>query len=114
MTDLRVPASSSTPASTRKAAVVTSIVAIVLGLAEAGFGAYCWYLTDIDPSDDPLVAVGYVLAIVVAAPGVVGLLLGGLGWLLADRTAGLVLAILAAVVVALPVLVVAPFSLPGF
>lgn len=110
MTDARVPAA---PSSTRKAAVVTSIVALALGLLEAGLGAYCWYVTSIDPSDDPLVAIGYVVAIAIGVPGAVGLLLAGLGWLFADRVAGLVLAIVAVVVAGGPVLLFVPSFLAG-
>lgn len=99
---------------TRRPAVVVSLVALVFGVVELLGAALMWYLTATDPSDDPLVGLGYVVALVVGAPGGVGVLLGGLGWLLADRVAGLVLGILAVVATAGPVLLVLGFASPTF
>ncbi len=109
-----MPSVSSSSPSTRKAAVVTSVVALVLGVVETGFGAFCWWVTETDPSDDPLTAIGYLVALVIGVPGVLGAVLAGLGWLLADRTAGLVLAILAGCAVAVPGLLWLTFANPGF
>lgn len=113
MSDPRVPSAPSASPSTRKAAVVTSAVALVLGLLELGLGAFCWWATDTDPSDDPLTALGYLVALMIGVPGGIGLVLAGLGWLLADRVAGLVLAILAACAVAVPGLLWLGVASPG-
>lgn len=91
--------------STRQAAVVTSLIALVVGILELISAGVMWYLTDIDPTDDPLVGLGYLVALLMGVPGVVAVVLGGLGWLLAGRTAGLVLAILATVAASGPVMI---------
>jgi uncharacterized membrane protein YidH (DUF202 family) len=101
------PAAPARPdAPTRRAAVVTAVVALLLGVLELGLGAWAWLATDeaARTSDDPLVGVGYVVALVVAVPGAAGVLLAALGWFLARRTVGLVLAIVAVVVSAAPLL----------
>lgn len=109
------PSSSSrTPAPTHRAAVVTSAIAVVVSVLEVAAGGLFWYLTATDPSDDPLVGLGYLLAILVGAPGVVGVVLGALGWLLARHVAGLVLGILGVVAAAGPLLVVLLFASPTF
>lgn len=91
-------------APTRRAAVVTAVVALVLGVLELCFAGWAWLATDeaARTSDDPLVSVGYVLALAIAVPAAAGVLLAGLGWLLARRTAGLVLSIIAVVIVGVP------------
>lgn len=114
MSDVRLPSVPSVSSSARRGTVVTSVVVLVLGVVEIGFGAFCWYVTETDPADDPLTAIGYLVALVIGVPGVVGLVLAGLGWLLADRVAGLVLAILAACAVAVPALLWLGVASPGF
>ncbi|HVK30435.1 MAG TPA: hypothetical protein VM575_18995 [Nocardioides sp.] len=116
MTTLR-PDSPATPdAPTRRAAVVTAVVALVLAVLELGFAAWAWIATDeaARTSDDPLVGVGYVIALVIAVPGAAGVLLAGLGWFLARRTAGLVLAIIAAVVAGAPFVLWLAMLAPSF
>ena len=114
------PDSPATPARpdapTRRAAVVTAVVALCLGLVELGLGAWAWVATDeaARTSDDPLVGVGYVVALALAAPGAVGVLLAGLGWLLARRTAGLVLAIVGVVVAGAPLVLWLSVLAPSF
>ncbi len=97
----------------RRSAVAVSAIALVLGVVELLGAALLWYLTATDPSDDPLVGLGYLVALVVGAPGVVGVVLGGLGWTLADRAAGLVLGILAVVATAGPLLLFLGFAFPA-
>lgn len=103
-------------APTRRAAVVTAVVALCLGVVELGLGAWGWLATDeaARTSDDPLVGVGYLVALAVAAPGALGVLLAGLGWLLARRTAGLVLAIVGVVVAGAPLVLWLSFLVPWF
>ncbi len=103
---------SSVSAGTRRAAVATSAVALVVAALEIAAGAFFWYVTETDTSDDPLVGIGYLFAIVVGVPGLLGGLLGALGWAFARRAAGLALAILAVVCVAGPVLLYLWFALP--
>lgn len=104
MTTLTPGTPSRPDAPTRRAAVVTAVVALALGVVELGFAGWAWLATDeaARTSDDPLVSVGYLLALAIAVPGAAGVLLAGLGWLLARRTAGLVLAIVAVVVAGIP------------
>jgi hypothetical protein len=99
-------------APTRRAAVVTSLVAIVVGLPECVLAAYAWVATASSRSEDPLVAIGYVFAVFFGIPGVLGVLLGGLGWRFADHTAGLVLGILGIIVSGSVLLVMLSFWLP--
>ena len=102
-------------APTSRAAVATAVVALVLAVLELGFGAWAWIATDeaARTSDDPLTAIGYLVALAIGVPGVVGLLLAALGWVLADRVAGLVLAILGAGAVAVPALLWLIVASPG-
>ncbi len=91
-------------APTRRAAVVTAVVGLCLGVAELGFAGWAWIATDeaARTSDDPLVGIGYLVALVLAVPGALGVLLAGLGWFLARRSAGLALAIVGLVVAGAP------------
>lgn len=91
-------------APTRRAAVVTAVIGVGLGLLELGFAGWAWLATDeaARTSDDPLVGLGYLIALVVAVPGALGVLLAGLGWFLARRSAGLALAIAGVVVAGAP------------
>lgn len=100
--DGHAPARSDAP--TRRAAVVTAVVGLALGVVELCLGLWAWLATDeaARTSDDPLVGIGYLVALVVAVPGAVGVALAGLGWLLARRSVGLALAILGVVVAAAP------------
>ena len=106
-------ATNSTTSSTRRTARVSSAIALGLGGLELLAGCVMWYLTATDPSDDPLVGLGYFVAIIVATPGVVAVVLGVLGWLFAERTAGLVLGVLGAVAAAGPFVLVLGFAVPG-
>lgn len=116
MTTLTPDSTARPGAPTRRAAVVTAVVALVLAVLELGFAAWAWIATDeaARTSDDPLVGVGYLVALVTAAPGAAAALLAGLGWFLARRTAGLVLAILAVVVAGSPLLLWLSFLAPSF
>ncbi|TWH04969.1 hypothetical protein L615_000100001240 [Nocardioides sp. J9] len=98
------PARSASP--TRTGALVTAGVALVIALLETAFGAWCWMETEAASvtNDDPLVGIGFLIALFIGVPGLVGLLLAVLGWVFARHVAGLVLAILAAVVVSAPLL----------
>lgn len=104
MTDSLRPAAVPAPFPTRRATTVVSALVLVLGLAEALCGAWVCSLAAGDTSEDPFVAVVYLVAAVVGVPGLVATVLAGAGWRLADRRAGLLLAGLAAAVAALPVL----------
>lgn len=85
--------------------LVLAVVALLLGAAELLGGAWMWVLTEQDTTDDPLVGLGYLLAVAVGAPGLLGVVLAAAALLLARRrTAGLTFAILAAIAVALPAL----------
>ena len=116
MTTLTPDSPARPDAPTRRAAVVTAVVALVLAVLELGFAAWAWIATDeaARTSDDPLVGIGYLIALVVAVPGAAGALLAGLGWLLARRTAGLVLAIIAVVVAGAPFVLWLSFLSPSF
>lgn len=116
MTTLTPDSPARPDAPTRRAAVVTAVVALVLAVLELGFAAWAWIATDeaARTSDDPLVGIGYLIALVIAVPGAAGALLAGLGWLLARRTAGLVLAIIAVVVAGAPVVLWLSFLAPSF
>ncbi|MCX6401705.1 MAG: hypothetical protein NTX33_17465 [Propionibacteriales bacterium] len=113
MSQSRAVAPVSPSSDTRGPAVVASVIALVLGVLELLGAGAIWYLTATDPSDDPLVSLGYLVAIVVGAPGVVGVVLGGLGWRFADRVAGLVLSILGVLAAAGPVAMVLTFAFPS-
>ncbi|QSR27641.1 hypothetical protein CFH99_18615 [Nocardioides aromaticivorans] len=116
MTTLTPDSPARPDAPTRRAAVVTAVVALVLAVLELGFAAWAWIATDeaARTSDDPLVGIGYLIALVIAVPGAAGALLAGLGWLLARRTAGLVLAIIAVVVAGAPIVLWLSFLTPSF
>ncbi|WP_141012694.1 PrgI family protein [Nocardioides sambongensis] len=93
----------SRPAPRRTATVVCAVIALVVAVAQVVAAAALWIATDNDTTDDPLVGLGYVLAMIVGAPGVLGLLCGVPALLLARRPGGLTLAVLALVAVGLPV-----------
>ncbi|KRB79589.1 hypothetical protein ASE01_22935 [Nocardioides sp. Root190] len=115
MTEMRSTDAPAAPdAPTRRAAVVCSAIALAVGLLEIAAGVVFWYLTSVDTSDDPLVGIGYVFAIALAAPGMLGVVLAALGWLLARRTAGLGLAIAALVVAAGPAMLYLWLVVPWF
>ncbi|WP_182377382.1 hypothetical protein [Nocardioides sp. WS12] len=104
-----VPGSAPRPVSpTRRAAVVTSVISLVVGALEVLASVVIWYLTATDTSDSPWLGLGYVLALFVGVPGGVAATLGALGWMFADRTSGLVLGVLAAVVAVVPFLLAIP------
>lgn len=115
MTTLTPDSPARPDAPTRRAAVVTAVVALVLAVLELGFAAWAWIATDeaARTSDDPLVGIGYVFALAIGVPAVAGVLLAGLGWLLARRTAGLVLAIIGVVVAGAPFVLWLAFLVPS-
>lgn len=93
------------PSSTRTGTVAAAAVALVVGLGEVGLGGWFWYATATDTSDSAFVGLGYVVAAFVGVPGLAALLLAALGWWLAGRVAGVVLAVLGLVAAAFPLLV---------
>ncbi len=103
-----------TIAPTRGAAVVCAAIALTFSDLEMLAAAYFWVATAADTSDDPLSGIGYVFAVAIGVPGVLGLLLGGLGWWFAKRPAGLGLAIAGVVVSAVPGLGIVSLFLPAF
>lgn len=113
MTQSHVAAPVSSRSDSRRSAVVISAIALSIGVTELLGAALMWYLTATDPSDDPLVGLGYLVALAVGAPGVVGVVLGGLGWALADRAAGLVLGILGVVATAGPLVLFLGLAFPA-
>lgn len=103
-----------TIAPTRGAAVACAAIALAISVLELLVAAYFWVASAKDTSDDPLSGIGYVFAVAIGVPGVLGLLLGGLGWWLAKRPAGLGLAIVGVVVAAVPGLGIVSHWLPAF
>ncbi|TIC86744.1 hypothetical protein E8D34_10890 [Nocardioides sp. GY 10113] len=91
----------------RPATLLCAGAAIVVGALLVLYGAMLVHWTNEDPSGDPLVGIGYLLAGVAGIPGAVGLLLAAGGAALSRRTAGLVLAVLALATVLVPILLVA-------
>ena len=92
------------PQSTRRPAVVLAAIALGIAAVDIVAGASMWAATASSTSEDPLTGIGYVVAVVVGAPGVLGGVLGGLGWRFADREAGLGLGIAGVVITAMTLL----------
>ncbi|MFC5727738.1 MULTISPECIES: hypothetical protein [Nocardioides] len=105
---------STTTAPTRRAAVVCAAVALALAVLELLVATFFVVATAADTSEDPLADIGYVFAVALGLPGVLGLLFGGLGWSLARRPVGLGLAIVGVVVAGAPGLWMISLWLPAF
>lgn len=81
-----------------------AVAAVLCSLPLLGLGALAWVETAGSSSDDPLVGLGYVIAVVAAAPGVLAVLLAALGVALRRRypVGGIVLTAVALGIAALP------------
>ncbi|TYL52003.1 hypothetical protein FXB39_06245 [Nocardioides sp. BGMRC 2183] len=95
------------------ATVVLAVIALIVAIPQAVCGVLMWVATENETTEDPLVGVGYLVALFLGIPGLIGVLLAVPALLLSRRQTGVVLAVLALVAVAMPVIAVVAAMLPG-
>lgn len=105
------------PAETTSRSTITirlAAAAILLAVPLLAYGTYAWVATVNSTSEDPLVGLGYVLAVFFGAPGLLAILFAGLGLMLRRRrpTAGVALAALGLGFAALPLALLVSWFVP--